>query len=971
MSEIDELQKFLWNHKIKTGDKETKSTHTRIGKKNTEGDWIISPGNYHIKVEELEEFYKLYAKKVFINEKLEYLTESQNRDNKSTLVIDFDFRFNNTIKERQHDVSIISDIIELYSENIQKMFNIENETIIKTFVMEKPNINTNYANIKGKEYIKDGLHLVFTLNIDHKCQMLLRSKILEVINEQILDGLNLSNKPEDVLDESISSGNTNWQLFGSRKPDNEAYELTYCFETTYLDDGAMINEIDIDEYDLKNIEPIINFLKETSVKNNTHYSPTLKDEYLLEYNAIKEKVKQKKIKKTKKNKINKTYDIENFGFDNNMEMLVDSIANEEILDEYINKYIINSVSGDGKINIKNENIRQIHNYTMILNEDYYSNYPNWIKVGWALHNTDEKCFLTWLKFSSKWDAFDWLTQVDDCWEKWNNMREIGYSDRSIKYFARECDKEEAEKIYNKALETLIKQTLNISFEKNLNGSKVDPREVDLARLAWHMFKDYFRCASIKHSQWYEFKDNRWQKNEQGTGLRRQLSDKMSRLYVNRCNEMMATIRENDPNKEEKSTESLISEGNIYNCIALKLKNSSHKDAVMKECKEVFYDNGFEEKLNGESTKTLLCFKNGIYDFEKNEFRKGIPEDYISKCTGTRYIEIDRNNELHIETINRCEDFMEKLFPNNELRRYMWDHLASCLLGTTHDQTFNIYNGAQGSNGKSKIREFMSIILGEYAGTVPITLITQKRKQLGGTSSEVAQLKGLRYACMDEPSEGDQINEGIMKQITGGDPLQARQLYQESFTFIPQFKLVCCTNHLFEIKSTDGGTWRRIRIVEFESTFKETIQEVSKNPEDHEYLGDQELGKKLIQWAPIMTSLLIEIAVKKKLWKNKVEKCDMVMKASKEFQEKSDYLSLFMKEKIVRGVSTDKISKTNIIETFKQWYNNMYPGDKVPGQQKLVDFLDKNLGKYKRQGWWGYKINYDVYGSEAEESDDEM
>lgn len=971
MSEFCPFQKFLWTNKINTGDKDTKSTHTRIGKKNTEGGWTISPGNYHINSDNLNEFYKLYAKKTFIDEIPEYITESQNRDSIGPLVIDFDFRFNKDIKERQHDVSLISDIIELYGEVINKLFDIKHETVIKTFVMEKPNINNNYANIEGKGYVKDGLHFVFTLNMDHRCQMLVRDKILDVINEQILSGLNLINNPIDVLDQSISSGNTNWQLFGSRKPDNEAYEFTHCFETTYTDNtDVMITEIDTDEFDLNNLDSIVEFLKETSVKNSNHYAPTLKEEYLSEYNAIKANIKKRKAKKSKKNNTNKTYDIENFGFDNNMELMVSTIENEEILDNYIEKYIINSVSGDGKINIENENIRQIHNYSMILDVGYYGNYPNWIKVGWALHNTDERCFLTWLKFSSKWGEFDWGSQVIDCWDRWSSMREIGYSDRSIKYFARECDKEAAEEIYNKALETLIKQTLNISFEKNLNGSKVDPREVDLARLAWHMFKDYFRCASIKHSQWYEFKDNRWQKNEQGTGLRRKLSDQMSRLYVNRCNEMMATIRENDPNKEEKSTESLISEGNIYNCIALKLKNSAHKDAVMKECKEVFYDNGFEEKLNGESTKTLLCFKNGIYDFEKNEFRNGIPEDYISKCTGIRYIEIDRNNELHIKIINYCEDFMKKLFPSPELRRYMWDHLASCLLGTTHDQTFNIYNGAQGSNGKSKLREFMSVILGEYSGTVPITLITQKRKQLGGTTSEVAQLKGLRYACMDEPSEGDQINEGIMKQITGGDPLQARELYQASFTFVPQFKLVCCTNHLPEIKSTDGGTWRRIRIVEFESTFKETVEEISTDPEDNEYLGDPELGKKLIQWAPIMTSLLIEIAVKKELWKNKVEKCKMVMKASKEFQEKSDYLSLFMKEKITRGNANDKISKTNIIETFKQWYNNMYPGDKVPGQQKLVDFLDKNLGKYKRQGWWGYKINYDTYGSDVE-SDDEV
>ena len=119
----------------------------------------------------------------------------------------------------------------------------------------------------------------------------------------------------------------------------------------------------------------------------------------------------------------------------------------------------------------------------------------------------------------------------------------------------------------------------------------------------------------------------------------------------------------------------------------------------------------------------------------------------------------------------------------------------------------------------------------------------------------------------------------------------------------------------------------------------------------------------------MASLLIKIACEKELWKNKVEKCDMVMKASKAYQEKSDYLSLFIKEKIIKGNKIKKISKTNIIETFKQWYNNMYPGEKVPGQQKLQDHLDKNLGKYKRQGWWGYKIKYDAYNDDVE-SDNE-
>ena len=72
--------------------------------------------------------------------------------------------------------------------------------------------------------------------------------------------------------------------------------------------------------------------------------------------------------------------------------------------------------------------------------------------------------------------------------------------------------------------------------------------------------------------------------------------------------------------------------------------------------------------------------------------------------------------------------------------------------------------------------------------------------------------------MQEPSENMTITAGVMKELTGGDPLTGRALYCDSITFIPQFTLVVCTNHLFYIKSTDDGTWRRIRVCDFQSKF---------------------------------------------------------------------------------------------------------------------------------------------------------
>jgi hypothetical protein len=80
---------------------------------------------------------------------------------------------------------------------------------------------------------------------------------------------------------------------------------------------------------------------------------------------------------------------------------------------------------------------------------------------------------------------------------------------------------------------------------------------------------------------------------------------------------------------------------------------------------------------------------------------------------------------------------------------MWDHLASVCIGTNMNQTFNIYKGS-GSNGKSILTDLMTQTLGDYKGMVPLSLITEKRGNIGGTSSEVMQLKGIRYAVMQEP-----------------------------------------------------------------------------------------------------------------------------------------------------------------------------------------------------------------------------
>jgi P4 family phage/plasmid primase-like protien len=300
--------------------------------------------------------------------------------------------------------------------------------------------------------------------------------------------------------------------------------------------------------------------------------------------------------------------------------------------------------------------------------------------------------------------------------------------------------------------------------------------------------------------------------------------------------------------------------------------------------------------------------------------------------------------------------MAKLFPNENLRKYMWEYLASLMLGTNQNQTFNLFTGV-GSNGKSILVTFLSLALGDYKGTVPISLVTQKRLGLGGTSSEVAQLKGIRFAVMNEPSKGDKINEGIMKELTGGDPIQARELYKSSVTFTPMFKMACCTNTLFDIESNDEGTWRRIRVVEFESKF---VDNPSSDPADKEFAKDKDLNSKIPLWAPVFAAMLIDVVNKTK---GIVNDCDEVLAPSKKYRESQDYLAKFVSDKIKESSDAKKkISKTNIVNEFKEWWKREY-SRKPPKAQELVDYLNIKLGPYKDRGWRGYEIVYEDYDTD--------
>ena len=81
-------------------------------------------------------------------------------------------------------------------------------------------------------------------------------------------------------------------------------------------------------------------------------------------------------------------------------------------------------------------------------------------------------------------------------------------------------------------------------------------------------------------------------------------------------------------------------------------------------------------------------------------------------------------------------------------------------------------------------------------------------------NDIARVRGRRLVITTELEEDMLLAESFIKQITGGDSVAARFLYNEWFEFVPQFKLWIAANHKPVIRGDDFAIWRRIHLVPF-------------------------------------------------------------------------------------------------------------------------------------------------------------
>jgi P4 family phage/plasmid primase-like protien len=940
-SKWSNLEDFLSAHVL---DKNSNHilTHTTYGK---------YCAKYHIPHDKHNEFLNLYYKHIIKTGKTHNIIERQlieKNQSPAPVLVDVDLRFSEQHVDRMYTEDDVFRFVQLYLRKIESCFEMDEETKFQVFILQKP---APRLDVKPTgNVVKDGLHMIFSIAIEQVYHLYLRDQVVEEI-ETIWSHLPIINNGgwDDVLDNSISSGTNGWLLLNSKKKDDLThYSLTTIYDVSYDSDDQKI-------VICKNTENIDQFLSKHHKLLSARYTdrPTLltKSEMLpiiKQYEHQKSKPEQAKVQSSKTFELQ---EIQELGYRIPMQT-IRCIQTREDMDIILGKFL-DALNNDSK----QYELREAYEYAMILPEQYYcdGSYNKWIRVAFALNSISIYSLIIWIAFSARSPTFSFtsIPTLCDKWAKIPHMEMGGITEQSLLYWA----KMDAPDLYHRTRES----TLSYFLDSTIDAATLDnigkkggkgTNDNDIAGVLHQMKKDEFVASSFKLNEWYKFKGNRWVKNDCGVDLRKTISSDLRDLYRCKAHAVFEKYMGIPPENEEKAEEKAMLKAKadkILN-IALMLGNTKDKENIMKEAREKFYDEDFLRKLD--QNKYLLCFNNGVIDFKTKTFRQGCPEDYISKSTGIDYIPLDRERDKFI--IDEIEDYMNKLFPEKELCEYMWDHLCSVLIGDTGlNQCLHYYTGF-GQNGKSILVKLMQMVLGEYAVELDVKFFTQERTKLGGTSSELFNTIGARYAITAEPSQGEKLNEGPMKQITSGtDKMSCRPLYGQQIEFMPQVNCVIMANHFLEVRTTDWGTWRRIRPVEFKSLF--TDNPVDNDPNrPYQFKKVPSFDDKFKLWAPVFMAMLVDRAFKTN---GIVKECSIVEKARNNYRIDQDIVAEYVRERLMLNEnSTTGINKTDLVSDFNSWYSECYQG-KVNKTKELCNYMDRTYIPKKNKNGTGTVIGW--------------
>lgn len=237
---------------------------------------------------------------------------------------------------------------------------------------------------------------------------------------------------------------------------------------------------------------------------------------------------------------------------------------------------------------------------------------------------------------------------------------------------------------------------------------------------------------------------------------------------------------------------------------------------------------------------LLGVGNGVVDLHTGKL---LPPDQAYRVTTITAVEFDPAAKCPLFERTVADVF----FGDADMIGFFQRLVGYSLLGKPDEDVLAIPYGS-GSNGKSTVLGAIRDALGEHAKMASADTFLSSGAaggNAGAAREDVLRLRGARFVYVSEPDEGSELREGLIKSMTGGEPLPARGLYSKTTVEVaPTWVAFMPTNHRPIVKGDDHAIWRRLLPVPFTRNFDQDLT-LTKDPDRAEKLAAEAAG--ILAW----------------------------------------------------------------------------------------------------------------------------
>lgn len=988
------FKQLLSDSKVFTSDNSSYNIQSLQGKN-------IKSGIYYIEKEKRDEFVEKYSKFVFDKKMESTLLECPFKptnlpifedaaENSNLIKIDLDFKYDllqeereNRKYKRRYNIEDIVQFVEIYIKNLAKYIKISSK--MKVYIMEKSSPTYDRKN----DLKKDGIHIMIP---GFLCPNSILYKVrLNCIENKLVSKIFQSkhkcrNSLESIIDGRVIK-TSSWFLYGSGKPNDKIYKLTHFY----------------------NINKNNNYkLEETlNTETNTELVKTLSNLYVCKNVMVKDNVNIDELERlvnsgSKFEKMNKSF--------NSMMCKLPSntieIPKSEVFSNKYTQNLINCISNDRAYD---------YNSWWTIGQSLYNidcrNLEIWKLFSMKCQNKyDERvCNEHWVQFKKNHMKYSTLHI--------NYLRKIAKEDNpnQLKLVDKHLETE--------VLVNILAEFSDNKYSSKQNPIGPATFAIETKKYIETLGqKYYFACIHNEgsNSTWYKYDNHRWQIDGGACKLKRFLTHKYLKTFkryrtmlfdnISKINrqieeaqnpEYKKVIKKNKLNRSnsdsdnESNTSSISTydlnkefiddrqnnnnsidlvqlniekdrtEMNMNVCTKIInfIESSDKRSKLIKDLGVEYDDPYFHHRLDT-STHIFVC-ENGVLDMnmQKIHFRDGKPEDMMERTSEIKFITSEElNNEHQYQKLQvGLQEFLDKIFPDEELQEYFLNIIAESLDGVPKGQYFYICTGT-GSNGKTKLFELIQKAFGRYAGKISTTLLTRKRLDSSTANPELYDLRGKRIVYSEEPDENEPIKIGVMKELTGGGHITARTIYKHTISFIPQCKMFMNCNDIPDMASTDDGTWRRIKVIKFSAKFVDKSDKRLKNKKKFPYCYPKEpVDDYFDKWAPILLSQLFE-RYKKIAYKGfnyPTPKC--VNEAIEEYKSQQNIFSSYQHDRL-EVANDEKLDVSEAFNDFKVYCRENGFDGRDYNKNNFRTNIERVLGCKAKNNYfrnWQLKCNSDA------------